>query len=110
MDFESFMDEIVTEYSPDQEIHVILDNIALTKKWRVAVKKQKCPLPFYANVCQLVESSGNLVRHIFKKSSSGGASLTSPRKLRQRIEDFIECCNREVKGAQIKDKIENLSI
>ena len=31
-DFQAFLDDIVAEYSPDQELHVVLDNYGTHKK------------------------------------------------------------------------------
>ena len=120
VDFKSFMDEIVTEYSPDQEIHVILDNYCTHKKngeWLLKNKNVHFHFtPTSASWLNQVE----IWFGIFSRKALQGASFTSPRELRQSIEDFIKRYNpdsrpfkwrkREVKGAQIKDTIENLSI
>jgi transposase len=120
VDFQSFMNEIVTEYSPDQEIHVVLDNYCTHKKNEEWLLKNK---NIYFHFTPTSASWLNQVEiwfGIFSRKALRGASFTSPRELRQRIEDFIERYNpdsrpfkwrkREVKGAQIKDNIENLCI
>ena len=118
-DFQKFMDEIVAEYSPDQELHVILDNYCTHKKneeWLASNKNVHFHFtPTSASWLNQVE----IWFGIFSRKALRGASFTSPQELRQRIEDFIERYNpdskpfkwrkREVKGAQIKDTIENLS-
>ena len=118
-DFQKFMDEIVAEYSPDQELHVILDNYCTHKKneeWLAINKNVHFHFtPTSASWLNQVE----IWFGIFSRKALRGASFTSPQELRQRIEDFIERYNpdskpfkwrkREVRGAQIKDTIENLS-
>jgi transposase len=119
-DFQAFMDEIVVEYSPDQEIHVVLDNYATHKKneeWLAGNKNVHYHFtPTSASWLNQVE----VWFSIFSRKALRGASFTSPQELRQRIEDFIERYNpdskpfkwrkREVKGAQIKDNVDNLII
>ena len=117
-DFQSFMDEIVAEYSPDQEIHVVLDNYCTHKKneeWLATHKNVHFHFtPTSASWLNQVE----IWFSIFTRKALRGASFASPQELRQRIEDFIARYNsdskpfkwrkREVKGTQIKDTIENL--
>jgi transposase len=117
-DFQAFMEEIANEYSPDQEIHVVLDNYGTHKKndeW----------LARHTNVhFHFTPTSASWLNQveiwfgIFSRKALRGASFTNPQKLRQRIEDFIERYNphskpfkwrkREVAGAQLKDNIVNL--
>ncbi len=119
-DFQSFMDEIVTEYSPDQEMHVILDNYCTHKKKEEWLLKNKNVRFHFTPTSASWLNQVEIWFGIFSRKALRGASFTSPRELRQRIEDFIERYNpdsrpfkwrkREVKGVQIKDTIENLSI
>ncbi len=118
VDFQGFMDEIVVEYSSDQDIHVILDNYCTHKKnedWLARNKNVHFHFtPTSASWLNQVE----IWFGIFSRKALRGASFNSPQELRQRIEDFIEHYNpsskpfkwrkREVKGSQLKDNIENL--
>jgi hypothetical protein len=63
-DFQAFLDEVVTEAPIDREIHLILDNYCTHKKndeWLAA--HPNVNFHFTPDFSQLVESSGDLVRH-----------------------------------------------
>lgn len=119
-DFQAFMDELVTEYSSDQEIHVVLDNYGTHKKnneWLAQNPNVHFHFtPTSASWLNQVE----IWFGIFSRKALRGASFASPQQLRERIEDFIARYNptskpfkwrkREVKGAQLKDNIGNLII
>lgn len=116
--FQAFMDEVVNEYLPEQDIHVILDNYCTHKKneeWLIKNKNVHFHFtPTSASWLNQVE----IWFSIFSRKALRGASFKNPQELKQRIEDFIERYNpeskpfkwrkREVKGSQIKDNIENL--
>ena len=118
-DFQAFLDEIVEEYSPDQELHVVLDNYGTHKKndeWLARHKNVHFHFtPTSASWLNQVE----IWFGIFSRKALRGASFASPQQLRQRIEDFIKRYNpnskpfkwrkREVKGSQLKDNIANLT-
>jgi len=118
-DFHAFLDDIVEEYSPDQELHVVVDNYGTHKKndeWLARHNNVHfhCT-PTSASWLNQVE----IWFGIFSRKALRGASFASPQQLRQRIEDFIERDNptakpfrwrkREVKGSQLKDNIANLT-
>lgn len=117
-DFQEFMDEIVAEYSPDQDLHVILDNYCTHKKNEEWLARNKNVHFHFTPTSASWLNQVEIWFGIFSRKALRGASFTSPQQLRQRIEDFIERYNphskpfkwrkREVKGAQIKDTIENL--
>lgn len=119
-DFQSFMDEIVTEYSRDQEIHVVLDNYCTHKKNEEWLSRNKNVHFHFTPTSASWLNQVEIWFGIFSRKALRGASFTSPQELRQRIEDFIKRYNpdskpfkwrkREVKGAQLKDNIENLII
>ncbi len=119
-DFQVFMDEIVDQYSPDQEIHVVLDNYCTHKKNEEWLARNKNVHFHFTPTSASWLNQVEIWFGIFSRKALRGASFTSPQALRQRIEDFIEIYNpdskpfkwrkREVKGAQIKDNIENLII
>jgi transposase len=111
------MDEIVSEYSSDQELHVILDNYCTHKKNEELLAKNKNVhfTPTSASWLNQVE----IWFGIFSRKALRGASFTSPQELRQRIVNYIKRYNPdskpfkwrkiEVKGAQLKNSIENLT-
>ena len=118
-DFQAFLDDIVGEYSPDQELHVVLDNYSTHKKndeWLACHNNVHFHFtPTSASWLNQVE----IWFGIFSRKALRGASFASPHQLRQRIEDFIKRYNpnakpfkwrkREVKGSQLKDNIANLT-
>ncbi len=118
-DFHAFLDDIVEEYSPDQELHVVFDNYGTHKKNDEWLERHNnvhfhCT-PTSASWLNQVE----IWFGIFSGKALRGASFASPQQLRQRIEDFIERDNptakpfrwrkREVKGLQLRDNIANLT-
>jgi transposase len=118
IDFQDFMDGIVAEYSPDQELHVILDNYSTHKKNEEWLTRNRNVHFHFTPTSASWLNQVEIWFGIFSRKALRGASFTSPQELRQRIEDFIERYNpdskpfkwrkREVKGAQIKDTIDNL--
>ena len=116
--FQAFMDETVDVYSPDQEIHIVLDNYCTHKKNEEWLAKNINVhfhfTPTSASWLYQVE----IWFGIFSRKALRGVSFASSRELRQRIEDFIEYYNpnskpfkwrkREVKGSQLKNNIEYL--
>lgn len=120
IDFQKFMDEVVAEYSSDQELHVILDNYCTHKKNEEWLARNNNVYFHYTPTSASWLNQVEIWFGIFSRKALRGASFTSPQELRQRIEDYIKRYNpdskpfkwrkREVKGAQIKDNIENLTI
>lgn len=119
-DFQSFMNGLVAEYSPDQEIHVILDNYCTHKKNEEWLLKNKNVNFHFTPTSASWLNQVEIWFGIFSRKALRGSSFASPKELRQRIEDFIQQYNpnskpfkwrkREVVGAQLKDNIENLII
>jgi transposase len=120
IDFQKFMDEVVAEYSSDQELHVILDNYCTHKKNEEWLAQNNNVYFHYTPTSASWLNQVEIWFGIFSRKALRGASFTNPQELRQRIEDYIKRYNpdskpfkwrkREVKGAQIKDNIENLTI
>ncbi len=120
VDFQAFMDEIVAEYSLDQEIHVVLDNYCTHKKNEEWLARNKNIHFYFTPTSASWLNQVEIWFGIFSRKALRGASFASPKALRQRIEDFIARYNpnskpfkwrkREVRGAQLKDNIENLNI
>jgi len=117
-DFLAFMDTIVKEYSKTTEIHVILDNYCTHKKNDLWLNNNPNVhfhyTPTSASWLNMVE----IWFGIFSIKSLKGASFRSTDELMEHIEIYIEKYNkncqpfkwrkREVKGAQLKNNIENL--
>lgn len=118
-DFLSFMDDVVKELQPDQEIHVILDNYCTHKgndTWLRAHPNVTFHFtPTSASWLNMVEIwLGILTRKALK-----GASFNSAQELAQAIEEFCEVYNqnphpfiwrkREVRCAQLRNTIANLA-
>ena len=117
-DFQAFMDEVVKDVAPDQEIHVIVDNYGTHKKndaWLAAHPNVTFHFtPTSASWLNQVEIwFGILTRKALK-----GASFDSTDQLAQAIQDFCDAWHqnahpfvwrkREVKGSQLRNTIANL--
>lgn len=92
VEFLDFMDEVVAAY-PDQELHVILDNLNTHKKneaWLDAHPKVRFHFtPTRASWLNQVE----IWFSILQKKSLTGASFTSVAQLKTHIDDFIAAYN-----------------
>jgi len=117
-DFQAFMDEVVADVPADREIHVILDNYCTHKKNDAWLKEHPDVTfhftPTSASWLNQVEVwFGILTRKALK-----GASFDSKEALAKAIQDFCEAWHenahpfiwrkREVKGAQLRNTIQNL--
>jgi transposase len=93
-EFLDFMNQIVREYQPDTQIHVILDNLNTHKpkrdRWLVRHRNVHFHYtPTHASWLNQIEIWFSiLARQALKKRS-----FRSPRELRQAIEDFIQAHN-----------------
>lgn len=95
IEFLDFMNKIVADY-PDQEIHVILDNLNTHKpKHDMWLKKHKNVhlhfTPTSASWLNQIECWFS----ILSRSALKGASFTSPQQIRQAIDDFVEVYNQD---------------
>lgn len=118
VDFQAFMDELVSEFPAAREIHVILDNLCTHKKnedWLAAHPNVTFHFtPTSASWLNQVE----IWFGIFSRKALAGASFRNIEQLVQAIKDFTEAYNekaapfvwrkREVKGAQLRNTIVNL--
>ena len=117
-DFQEFMDSVVSEYSPDQQLHVVLDNYCTHKKNEEWLEAHQNVHFHYTPTSASWLNQVEIWFGIFSRKALRGASFTSPGELKQRIEDFIERYNpdskpfkwrkREVVGSQLRDNIANL--
>src|ERR671918_2649537 len=94
VEFLDFMNEVVAAY-PDQEIHVVLDNLKTHKPkrdlWLARHKNVRFHFtPTHASWLNQVE----IWFSILSRSTLDGASFTSVPKLRQAIDAFIERYNQ----------------
>jgi transposase len=92
-EFLDFMNEVVADY-PDQEIHVVLDNLRTHKpkrdRWRARHKNVHFHFtPTHASWLNQVE----IWFSILARRTLEGASFSSVRQLRQAIDAFIEAYN-----------------
>ena len=93
-EFLGFMDELVREYSPDQPLHVILDNLNTHKpkcdRWRARLPNVLFHYhPTHACWLNQIETWFS----ILSRRALQGASFTSPRQPRQAIDAFITAYN-----------------
>ncbi len=114
-DFQAFLDDMVAEYAPEQEIHVVLDHDSTHKnndEW--LARNTQVHFHFTSTFASWLNQV-EIWFGICSRKALQGASFASPQQLKQRIEDFIERYNphskpfkwrkREVKGSQLKDNI-----
>lgn len=92
-DFLGFMNRLVADH-PDQEIHVILDNLNTHKpkrdRWHARHPNVHFHFtPTYASWLNQVETWFS----ILSRSALKGASFTSPRQLREAIDAFVKDYN-----------------
>jgi transposase len=92
-EFLDFMNEMIADY-PDQEIHVVLDNLSTHKpkrdRWRTRHKNVHFHFtPTHASWLNQVE----IWFSILARSALKGASFTSVKHLRQAIDAFIAAYN-----------------
>jgi transposase len=92
-EFLDFMNEVVADY-PDQEIHIVLDNLRTHKpkrdRWRARHKNVHFHFtPTHASWLNQVE----IWFSILARRTLEGASFTSVRQLRQAIDAFIAAYN-----------------
>ena len=117
-DFIEYMDEIVSEYSESQEIHVILDNYCTHKKNEEWLAKNENVNFHFTPTSASWLNQVEIWFGVFTRKSLRGASFKNTEKLKDQIESYIKQKNanckpfrwkkREVRGSQIKDNIDNL--
>lgn len=118
IEFLDFMDQVVSDVSPDQELHVILDNYCTHKKcdlWLAEHPNVHFPFtPTSASWLNQVE----IWFGILSRKALRGLSSRSAEELSQAIESFVATYaqhakpfkwrKREVRGAQLRNTIVNL--
>ena len=117
-DFVKFMDELVGEYHEQTEIHVILDNYCTHKKNEEWLSDHRNVYFHFTPTSASWLNQVEIWFGIFTRKVLRNASFADKTQLRDKIEAYIKSYNpnaepfkwrkREVKGAQIRDSIENL--
>ena len=118
-DFRAFLDEVLAELPPEQEVHVILDNLNTHKKNDDWLAQYEGRVQFHFTPTSA--SWLNLVEVFFcllGRKALRGADLKDTGQLRTLIEQFITRHNqtakpfvwrkREVKGSQLRNTVTNL--
>jgi transposase len=118
-DFQSFLEDVIADHSPDQEIHVILDNYCTHKKnddWLAQFegRVQFHFTPTSASWLNQIE----IVFSLLTRKALRGASFKNKNELSDAIAAFIQNHNehakpfrwrkRDVKGSQLRNTIINL--
>lgn len=118
-DFQGFLDEVLAELPPDQEIHVILDNYSTHKNNHDWLAKFEGRVRFHftptsASWLNQIE----ILFSLLQRKALNGGSFKNKDQLREAIEAFIKRHNehakpfrwrkREVKGSQLRNTIVNL--
>lgn len=118
IEFLAFMEELLEDYSEDNEIHVIVDNYCIHKKNGAWLEKHPNVhfhfTPTSASWLNMVE----IWFGIFSRKALRGANFKSTAELRTAIEAYLEAYKetakpfvwrkREVKGSQLRNTIVNL--
>ena len=117
-EFLQFMDQVVAESAPDQELHVILDNYCTHKKCDAWLAKHPNVHFHFTPTSASWLNQVEIWFGILSRKALRGLSSKSTAELCQAIEAFIAAYahharpfkwrKREVKGAQLRNTIVNL--
>jgi transposase len=117
-EFLQFMDQVVAESSPDQELHVILDNYCTHKKCGAWLAKHPNVRFHFTPPSASWLNQVEIWFGILSRKALRGLSAKSTAELRQAIEGFVTAYakhakpfkwrKREVKGSQLRNTIVNL--
>jgi transposase len=117
-EFLQFMDQVVAESPPDQELHVILDNYCTHKKCDAWLAKHPNVHFHFTPTSASWLNQVEIWFGILSRKALRGLSSTSTAELRQAIEAFIAAYaqrakpfkwrKREVKGSQLRNTVVNL--
>src|ERR1017187_10793131 len=117
-EFLQFMGQVVAESSPDQELHVILDNYCTHKKCDAWLAKHPSVHFHFTPTSASWLNQVEIWFGILSRKALRGLCAQSTPELRQAIEDFVEAYakqakpfkwrKREVKGSQLRNTIVNL--
>ena len=117
-EFLQFMDQVVAEAGPEQELHVILDNYCTHKKCDSWLAKHPNVHFHFTPTSASWLNQVEIWFGILSRKALRGLSARSTTELRQAIEAFVEAYSqhpkpfkwrkREVKGSQPRNTIVNL--
>ena len=117
-EFLQFMDQVVAESDPDQELHVILDNYGTHKKCDAWLAKHPNVHFHFTPTSASWLNQVEIWFGILSRKALRGLSTTTAAELRQAIEAFVAAYSknpkpfkwrkREVKGSQLRNTIVNL--
>lgn len=117
-EFLQFMDQVVSETSPEQELHVILDNYCTHKKCDAWLAKHPKVHFHFTPTSASWLNQVELWFGILSRKALRGLSSTSTSELRQAIEALVAAYakrakpfkwrKREVRGSQLRNTIVNL--
>jgi transposase len=117
-EFLQFMDQVVAEAGPEQELHVILDNYCTHKKCDSWLAKHPNVHFHFTPTSASWLNQVEIWFGILSRKALRGLSARSTTELRQAIEAFVEAYTqhpkpfkwrkREVKGSQLRNTIVNL--
>ena len=117
-DFQAVMDEVVADVPADREIHAILDNYCTHKKNDAWLKAHSNVTFHYTPTSASWLNQVEVWFGILTRKALKGASFDSKEALAKAIQDFCEAWHenahpfiwrkREVKGAQLRNTIQNL--
>jgi transposase len=117
-EFLQFMDQVAAETSPEQEVHVILDNYCTHKKCEAWLAQHPRVHFHFTPTSASWLNQVEIWFGILSRKALRGLSATSTAELRQAIEAFVAAYSknprpfkwrkREVKGSQLRNTIVNL--
>ena len=117
-DFLEFMDEVVADYSPEREIHVILDNYCIHKKNDDWLKEHPNVFFHFTPTSASWLNQVEIWFGIMSRKVLRGANFAAVSELKSAVETYIAAYNkgarpfvwkkREVVGSQIKNTVANL--
>jgi transposase len=117
-DFLQFMDQVVSEFAPEQELHVILDNYCTHKKCETWLAQHPGVHFHFTPTSASWLNQVEIWFGILSRKALRGLSSKSTAELRLAIESFIQSYarhakpfkwrKREVQGSQLRNTIVNL--
>ncbi len=118
VDFQSFLDDVISGVPVEKEIHVILDNYCTHKKNDEWLKKHPNVYFHFTPTSASWLNQIEIWFGILTRKALRGASFATQEQLVKAIEDFVSVYHenakpfvwkkREVKGSQLKNTITNL--
>ena len=117
-EFQAFLDEVMKEVSPEQHVHVVLDNYSTHKRNDDWLAKHSNVTFHFTPTSASWLNQVEIWFGILTRKALKNVSFNNTEDLKRAIEDFIQVYHknakpfvwrkREVKGAQLKNTIMNL--